>query len=112
MSPYYFTGHDACKSRMLEIMIRIIVTLAKVLFIYHPCGFSSDILKSHELLTICNLIYNTRVKETETISTSWKQHFAEMVVSSRVFCVPQYLLMYYFTIKIRIYFVIPHMLKQ
>jgi len=64
-------------------IIRIIVMVAQVLvLIYRLCGFSSDILKSHELLKICNLIYYTRLKEAEKISTSWRKHFAETVFFS------------------------------
>lgn len=61
-------------------MIKIIVVLENILvLIYHLYGFSSDILKYHELLTICNLIYNTRLKEAEKSSNFWRQDFAETV---------------------------------
>jgi hypothetical protein len=65
---------------VLEIMIRIIVMLIQILvLIYHLCGFSSAVLKSHELLTVCNLI---KVKEAEAINTSWRQYFVETFISA------------------------------
>jgi len=48
-----------------------------LVIISHLCGFSSATLKSHELLTLCNLIKT----EAETISTSWRQYYVEKFIS-------------------------------
>jgi len=47
-----------------------------LVLIYHLCGFSSAVLKSHELLAVCNLI---KMKETETFNNSWRQYFVQTV---------------------------------
>jgi len=70
---------------VLEIVIRIIVMLVKILvLIYHLCGFSSNILKFHELLTICNLYHQTE-GGNKLLALSGGSALLRRFVSSRVF---------------------------
>jgi hypothetical protein len=70
-----------------------------LVLIFHLCGFSSDMLKSDELLTICNLIYNTRLKGQKKLAIPGGSTLLRQFVSTRVSWIPWYLLMYFFIIK-------------